>query len=391
MNRIPGFIMGTAAIFALFLSVAATNSSKYKGIAFADAHLHLLDFLQNGDYLEQGKVVEKAASMTLPFGEMGKRIEAALWAMDEANVSHALVSGMPFVKKWSENEKERPAYYLDSSSPVLRARDTDYVVALSLPDYKKKHGEKNLERLFPCVSGFDATDLGAVDMIAKRIKEFPGVFSCIGEVMSRHDDLTNLTPGEKPRGNHPALFRVFDFAGKFKIPVSIHHNIGEVSPSGEAKPPMYLDEMTTSFDEFPETTFIWCHAGISRRIVIEDLPAVLDDMLKTRKKHVYLDISWVVFEEYILKDPAAWAKLIKKYPENFMIGSDSVGKYDNYRQEIHKYEQLFEHIDDKKVIENLVQKNLLRIMPKEKIRLPRSYKYPENRYTTRGLPVKGSE
>ena len=60
-------------------------------------------------------------------------------------------------------------------------------------DYRRVHGAAaQLERLFPFVSGFDGTDLGAVDMIVKRIKEFPGVFKGIGEVMSRHDDLTHL-------------------------------------------------------------------------------------------------------------------------------------------------------------------------------------------------------
>ena len=63
-----------------------------------DAHLHLLDFLQNGDYLENGKLVEKKPGQALPAGERYKLIDAALWAMDNANVSHALISGMPFVK-----------------------------------------------------------------------------------------------------------------------------------------------------------------------------------------------------------------------------------------------------------------------------------------------------
>ena len=171
----------------------------------ADAHVHLLDFLQNGDYLENGQIVPKKPGAALRAGQRGKRIEAVLWAMDRANVSHALVSGMPFLKKWSENESFRSGYYLDSSSRVVRARDTDYHIALAIDDFRRAGGEeaeRQLERLHPCVSGFDSTDLGAVDMIAKRMMEFPGVFKCIGEVMSRHDDLTNLTTGDRLRANH---------------------------------------------------------------------------------------------------------------------------------------------------------------------------------------------
>jgi hypothetical protein len=38
-----------------------------------------------------------------------------------------------------------------------------------------------------------------VDRITKTIKLYPGVFKGIGEVMSRHDDLTNLTTDDRPR------------------------------------------------------------------------------------------------------------------------------------------------------------------------------------------------
>ena len=69
----------------------AQKANQYKDMVLSDAHLHLLDFLQNGDYLENGQIVKKEASMTLPIGKMGKRVEAALWAMDDANVSHALI------------------------------------------------------------------------------------------------------------------------------------------------------------------------------------------------------------------------------------------------------------------------------------------------------------
>ena len=161
-------------------------------------------FLQNGEYLVDGRLVYSSPANTLPAGERGRRIEAVLWAMDQANVSHAVITGMPFLKKWAVGDPSRPTYYLDSSSRVVRARDTDYVLALAIEDYRRVHGAAaQLERLFPFVSGFDGTDLGAVDMIVKRIKEFPGVFKGIGEVMSRHDDLTNLTTGEASSRGSP--------------------------------------------------------------------------------------------------------------------------------------------------------------------------------------------
>jgi hypothetical protein len=358
-------------------------------VVMADCHVHLLDFLQNGDYLEDGKFVYSAPKFTLPTGQRGKRIEMILTAMDGAGVSHAMISGMPFLKKWSEDESYRSGYYLDSSSRVVHARDTDYVIALAVQDYARtggKEAERQMKRLYPFVCGFDSTDMGAVDMIVKRLKEFPGVFKGIGEVMSRHDDLTNLTTGERPRGNHPSLFRIYDFGGELGIPVSIHHNIAPVSPGTKPKPPLYLNELLEAFREFPQTTLIWSHAGVSRRVLVEDLTGHLDKVLAKHGSHVYIDLSWVVFENYILKDLDGWAALIEKHPDNFMIGSDKVGRFDNYRQEIRKYNALLRALKRPTTVEKVARGNFLRIMRKEAITLPVDYCYPEGRYTVRPPP-----
>ena len=376
------------AVVLLGCAAPITAAVDYANVVIADAHVHLLDFLQNGDYLENGEIVEKIPGAALPAGQRGKRIEAVLWAMDRANVSHALVSGMPFLKKWSEDEPVRPAYYLDATSRVVRARDTDYHVALAIEDFKRAGGETargQLKRLYPCVSGFDSTDLGAVDMIAKRMKEFPGVFKCIGEVMSRHDDLTNLTTGERPRANHPALLRIFDFAGEQGIPVSIHHNIAPVSPGDKPKKPLYLVELLDAFNEFPDTTFIWCHAGISRRILVRDLIGHLDRVLADHQNHVIIDLSWVVYPNYILQDLDGWSALILRYPDNFVIGSDAVGRFGDYPDQIRIYDKLFDALGDRVLIEKLASGNFLRIMPDGAVSLNMDYQYPEKKYSRQPL------
>ena len=374
----------------VFLVSTSSRADEYDDIAIADGHMHLLDFLQNGDYLENGEIVQKIPGAALPAGQRGKRIEAVLWAMDRANVSHALITGMPFLKKWSEDEPVRPAYYLDATSRVVRARDTDYHVALALEDFKRQGGDtalRQLERLYPCVSGFDGTDLGAVDMIAKRMKEFPGVFKCIGEVMSRHDDLTNLTTGERPRANHPSLLRIFDFAGEHDIPVSIHHNIAPVSPNEEPKEPLYLPELLDAFNAFPDTTFIWCHAGISRRIHVPDLLDHLDRVLAMHRSHVLIDLSWVVYPDYVLKDLEGWVGLIRKYPENFVLGSDAVGRFGDYPDQIRIYDPLFDALGDLGLIDKLASGNFLRVMRHSGVALDPSYRYPESKYTQQLLTL----
>ena len=151
------------------LSLLASTSSaagEWDDIPIADAHLHMLDFLQNGDILDGGELVTKAPGQALRSGERGKRIEAVLWAMDRANVNVALVTGMPFLKKWSEDDPFRPSYYLDSSSRMVRARDTDYHLALAIEDYAASGGarkRRQLDRLYPCDATASAgSGLGAI-------------------------------------------------------------------------------------------------------------------------------------------------------------------------------------------------------------------------------------
>ena len=290
----------------------------------SDSHFHLLDFLQNGEFLNtdhrfpgtEWGLTASGRYSTLPFGERGRRIEALLKGMKAAGVDHIMVSGMPFIKKWSENEPfMRPRYYLDSSSRVKRARDTDIAVASALLDYQRKHADdsarlQELDKIHPFITGFDGTDLGAVDLIVKRIKEFPGIWQGIGEVMSRHDDLTNLTTGERPRADHPALVRVCRFAGQHFLPVSIHHNIAPISRnSNEIKDPLYLDEFVELLSNCSwedggvtyKTIFIWCHAGISRRVNIKNLPFWIQEVLEAFGDQVYIDLSWVVLDDYVYK------------------------------------------------------------------------------------------
>jgi hypothetical protein len=319
--------------------------------------------------------------------------------MEQCNVSHALVCGMPFVKKWAEDDPFRSTYYLSSSSRVVRARDTDYTIALAVQDFRRAHPErfeKEFKRLYPFICGFNGTDVGAVGMIIKRIKEFPGVWKGIGEVMSRHDDLTNLTLGERPRANHSALFRVYDFSGDHGLPVSLHHNIAPIAHDGKDHGTRYLREIVDAFRTFPKTTFIWCHAGISRRIVVDDLVPTHDKILARFGDHVFIDLSWVVFEDYILlRDEEGdvlydddgdarirqeWVDLIEKYPNNFILGSDIVADFRKYHSEIRKYNALLKVLKPETRIK-VGNGNFVRVMPKQGVTIPADYVYPESRFT----------
>ena len=379
---------------------------------YGDCHFHLLDFLQNGEFdnrdgafpCNESGLMKDGRYFQLPYGERHRRLTGLIDVTEKHNIADVMVCGMPFVKKWAEDDFFlRPKYYLDSSSRVKAARDTDLQVAAAFMDYKRQFaGDKTqldkLTRLHPFVCGLDTTDLGAVDLAIKRIREYPGVWEGLGELMSRHDDLTNLTTGERPRANHPSFIRLFKFAGRVSLPVSIHHNVAPISRNeSELKQPLYLDEFLAllkntihdAANAANRPNVIWCHAGISRRIVVENYRQTLERILDEYHEYLYLDLSWVVLGAYVYKNLKEWVALIQKYPDNFLIGSDSVGKYSGIPMELKKYQALLSALPAE-TRSKVAYKNLASILDKSEaernrkgfgkggITLPHEFSLPEN-------------
>jgi len=399
-------------IVLLLAGIFLTAGQSAQAQPHGDCHFHLLDFLQNGEFDNRDGAFPCNASglmkdgryFQLPYGERHRRLTGLIDVTDKHNIADVVVCGMPFVKKWAEDDFFlRPKYYLDSSSRVKAARDTDLQVAAAFMDYKRRFaGDKTqldkLTRLHPFVCGLDTTDLGAVDLAIKRIREYPGVWEGLGELMSRHDDLTNLTTGERPRANHPSFIRLFKFAGRVSLPVSIHHNVAPISRNeSELKQPLYLDEFldllkNTIHDEANAANrpkVIWCHAGISRRIVVENYRQTLERILDDYHENLYLDLSWVVLGAYVYKNLDEWVALIQKYPDNFLIGSDSVGKYSGIPMELKKYQALLSALPAE-TRSKVAYKNLASILDKSEaernrkglgkggITLPYEFSLPEN-------------
>ena len=399
-------------IILLLVGSCLSAGQSVQAQPYGDCHFHLLDFLQNGEFDNRDGAFPCNASglmkdgryFQLPYGERHRRLTGLIDVTDKHNIADVVVCGMPFVKKWAEDDFFlRPKYYLDSSSRVKAARDTDLQVAAAFVDYKRRFaGDKTqldkLTRLHPFVCGLDTTDLGAVDLAIKRIREYPGVWEGLGELMSRHDDLTNLTTGERPRANHPSFIRLFKFAGRVSLPVSIHHNVAPISRNeSELKQPLYLDEFlallkNTIHDEANAANrpkVIWCHAGISRRIVVENYRQTLERILDEYHENLYLDLSWVVLGSYVYKNLDEWVVLIQKYPDNFLIGSDSVGKYSGIPMELKKYQALLSALPAE-TRSKVAYKNLASILDKSEaernrkgfgkggITLPHEFSLPEN-------------
>lgn len=287
-----------------------------------DSHLHFLDFTQNSD-----------------------GFPALVKAMDAAGVSKSVVFGMPMTKKWDCFMREKPTYYLSNDSRCYYCSGTDYMLANEL----LAQPEEVQSRFMPFCCGVDGTDRYAAEQLQKLIRAYPGFWKGIGEIMSRHDDLTALTYGEGIHMDSPAFRDIYDFAASENLPVLVHHNI---SPQNAAAP-IYEEELIAALEHNRSCKIIWAHIGVSRRIEIEDLLIIAGRLLK-ENPNLYVDISWLVFDNYIRGDVIAphhradmedtWAALIEHYPDRFMIGSDKVGHFASYPREITKYYSLLDRL-----------------------------------------------
>ena len=319
------------SLLAIASAISATGPARY---VTADAHLHLVDFLQQSD-----------------------GIQALIRAMDEGGVEHSMVSGLSLVKKWDAQSAQRPTYYLNDDGPVYWYSMTDEIVARAVLSVD----ESQRRRLHPFITGINGTDKNAVDHVKRMLEWHPDLWEGIGELFGHHDDLTALTYGETPRPNHPALDPIYELAAAEDLPVMIHTNVTSV---GMPNTTQWLGELADAVARHPGTRFIWCHAGISRRIVVANYPAIVGQFLAAHP-NVSVDLSWVVYTDDAAPKGVPdeqWVALVEKFPSRFMIGSDSVGHFQKHAATIAQYYVFLDRLKPE-TAKRVARDNFLSLLP----------------------------
>jgi hypothetical protein len=263
------------------------------------------------------------------------------------------------VKEWDEGDAKRPTYYLDNDSRTYWYSATDFLVARAILDLPKEQQA----RLHPFICGINSADRNAVDHVERMLALYPGFWQGIGEIFLRHDDLTALTYGETPRGTSDAFSRVLDLAAASNLPVLVHSDIG----AAWREKPDYLEEIETAIRTHPKTRIIWAHAGISRRIVIPNHTDILRRML-AQYANLTIDLSWVIFEQEIAPSGVLdkkWASLIEEFPSRFVIGSDTVGVFDQYKATLQRYYLLLDALKPP-TARKVAHDNFLALLPARK-------------------------
>lgn len=331
----------TSVFLALgVLAVCATVQARE--YAYSDAHLHYVDFFQ-----------ETAGMPEL------------LQAMEKNRIQHVMISGIPVAKKWHEDEPKRPRYYAGDDADAYWYSATDVWVAQAV----KQLSAEQRRHFHPFLSGFNPNDKNSAAHIQRMLDLNPGLWQGIGEVFTRHDDLTALISGDTPRANNEAMMRIYTLAAEHDLPVLVHSNI----TSKREKNPLYLAEIEEPLGQHPDTRFIWAHAGTSAEIhrhqtQMDFLLPTLTRLLATYP-NLYIDLSWSMLTPYLLdeqgKPRSEWVALVERFPERFILGSDVVGRFDKLGQEMRSFDPFLNALAVE-VAHKVAKDNFLAVLPKHK-------------------------
>ncbi|QXQ20537.1 amidohydrolase family protein [Pseudomonas tolaasii] len=324
---------------ALLFAVASVGVQA-RDYVYSDAHLHYVDFFQ------------ETAGM-----------DKLLQAMADARIEHVMISGIPVAKKWHEDEPKRPRYYAGDDADAYWYSATDVIVAAAV----NKLAPEQRRHFHPFLSGFNPNDKNSAAHIQRMIDLNPGLWQGIGEVFTRHDDLTALTAGDTPRANNEAMTRIYHLAAENDLPVMLHSNI----TSKRERNPLYLAEVEEPLRNHPHTRFIWAHAGTSKEIhrhqvQMDFLLPTLSRMLEAYP-NLYIDLSWSMLTPYLLDDAgqprAEWLKLVERFPDRFMLGSDVVGRFNKLGKELRRFDPFLDALPED-VSRKVARYNFLAILPK---------------------------
>jgi predicted TIM-barrel fold metal-dependent hydrolase len=294
------------------------NMTNYE---FNDSHVHLTNYIQEGpdiqDFLKM----------------MGKTI------------GRSALFGIPLQQQWSYGNTGNfaPTYYVQTDAPLYYYSFTDAHIAMA---YKSLNAEQQA-RFEPMISGFNPTDMYAVDHIRRVLSTFPGVFCGVGEFSVHKEFVSSKIAGEIASLTNPALDRILDFCGEVGLVALIHSDIEKPFPKPDQEP--YVAMQTKElFLRHQGTKIIWAHVGLGRVVrPVKDQAEVIERALTNPDlNHVFFDISWDEVAKYAVESAESAervADVINRFPDRFLFGTDCVapGKLEGMTDVFHKYDPVW--------------------------------------------------
>lgn len=319
--RIGQFVFHLVVALLFWCSPITAQSPPVQQPELNDVHFHLTNYIQQGTDIRDFLKI------------MGTK------------VGRVALFGIPLQQQWSYGNSGdfAPTYYLQSDAPLYYYSFTDAYIAMAYRSLTKEQQA----HFDPMITGFNPSDMYAVDHIRRVLLTFPGVFSGVGEFTIHKEFVSAKVAGETASLLNPALDRVLDFCAEAGLVVLIHNDM-DVPFAKPGAEPAYLSQMKEVLARHPKTTIIWAHTGMGRVVrPVQGHAAVIEAILKDpRFDHVYFDISWDEVAKYLTATPESIkisADLIGRYPNRFLFGTDEVAPKDRekYLKIYYQYDPLW--------------------------------------------------
>jgi hypothetical protein len=320
-SLVVGGLAIAGVLWAFGPVVGRTAATEAETFEVNDSHFHLTNYVQEGTNINDFVRI------------MGTK------------VGRAALFGIPLQQQWAYGNTGdfAPTYYLQSDAPLYYYSFTDAFIAMayrSLPPVAQA-------RFDPMITGFNPTDMYAVDHVRRVLTTFPGVFSGIGEFTIHKEFVSAKIAGETASLTNPALDRLLDFAGEVGLVVLMHNDIDAPFPK-PGHEPYQVEQLRNLFTRHPKTRIIWAHIGLGRVVrPVQDQIGIIERALSNPAlNHVSVDLSWDEVAKYIVSSPetiGATAELINRHPDRFLFGTDEVAPSDQtgYLKVYRMYAPLF--------------------------------------------------
>ncbi len=294
-----------------------------------------------------------------PFGGPALPFEEVLQYLEDTGVLFANVYGIGQMLPVNSP----CTYYLDCIgtlvSPTMK---NDFVNAMNVITKGSDAVHLTMSMTFPDLEKPESvlTGMRILD------REFPGVFSWMGEV--------NLVKQALFGNFHQAvplvtIARWVPFMAVLRargMPLAIHSDLGN-----DADPTRYLTWIEEVLRLYPDNKIIWMHLGMSRELVAID-PARHIGILRSlldRYPNLMVDISWRVIDDNVFSDPAIrdqYIPFLNAYSDRVLPGTDFVASANKnlgiYQTELDVTSRILAYLDDEAFRNIALGENYFRLL-----------------------------
>ncbi|MUT64670.1 amidohydrolase family protein [Paenibacillus sp. NEAU-GSW1] len=238
---------------------------------------------------------------------------------------------------WEKNNVDKVVLFGDVSEPS--AIDSD---AASWSAY-----QLSPDQFLPFFSGFDLHDEGSLDVIRDNLEK--GYFG-LGEIAAA-SSFSPIVSKVAWKANDPMdgfLPQIYDLIATYKAPILVHID----PPNGD--PIVKLEEALAAH---PNTTFIFGHMNVYNS------PEELDRLLG-KYPNLYADFfaGFAVYSAESGRNPEPFISIMKKYPDRFMLGTDSGYGIGSELQAIDAMYRILYLLDDPALAKKIAHDNMMALI-----------------------------